>query len=353
MRNAFLTVRNSWRQLRDNPELAQLPRWRQLAEMLALYFGRRIGPGYYMQARWWRPTVPFADKWQHMNRYEYRTFIDRYNGPAYQKASQHKLLEKAVLSLLKIPTAPMIGFVHPVRGRSVEGAPLCSASDLARELAAYVGSRICCKQVEGWGGQGFAAFDVIREDDQLMLVSPASKALLTLEQWWQQFARAPDGVILEQHLTQHPVLAALNGSSLNTLRIWVYEKAGQFVVPGAYLRVGRAGSQVDNISGGGLCCGVDVSRGITSYAMTGDDCTALTVHPDSGAGLIGIAIPYWPACVKLAGVALAAFPHIRVAGLDMAVTVDGPCIIELNVCADYLGCAWMDLPLRNIDKAMR
>lgn len=347
--NAIREVRTTWRYLAALQVPEVVPRWQQVLEMLVLYLLRNIGPGYYMQARWWRRQVPFRHKWRHVNRREYNAFIDRLNVDAYQKASQHKLIEKAVLQSLAVPTAPFIGFVHPVRGRSATGVALTTPAALAETLQPLVGQRICCKQVEGWGGFGFAAFDVEADAAGLRLRNPVSGATLTAAEWWQQFGQQPDGILIERYLRQHPDLAALNASSVNTIRIWVYERDGEFHVPGAYLRVGRAGSQVDNNSSGGLCCPVDVNTGRTVAAMDiKQSCLPRPLHPDSGAALVDFAIPQWPECKRLAGVALAAFPHMKVAGLDMAVTPDGPCLIELNVRPDYIGCAWMDLALHEL-----
>src|SRR5687767_2917604 len=81
-----------------------LPTWRQFAELVVLYVFRRMGPGYYMQARFWRRNVPFRDKWRHAHQVEYLKYVHALNPPAYLKASQHKVTEKAVLELLRVPT---------------------------------------------------------------------------------------------------------------------------------------------------------------------------------------------------------------------------------------------------------
>lgn len=330
-----------------------LPVWRQLSEKALLFLLRGIGPGYYLQARWWRTGIPFADKWDHPNRREYNAFIDRVNAPRYQKISQHKLSEKAVLTLLGLPTARFVGYVHASRGRDRLGHSLRSAADLESTLDRHVGQRICFKRVEGFGGFGFVAYDIGREEGRLVLTQPVSRERVSVADWWATNASDPEGFVLEEYLQQHPEMAALNPTSVNTIRIWVYEKSGEYVVPGAYLRVGRSGSQVDNNSSGGLCCPVDVARGVTRDAMdVKRDCAPCHRHPDTGAALNGFRIPRWDECVAMAGMALSAFPHMRVAGLDMAVTPEGPCLIELNVRPDYIGCAWMELPLKRVARSM-
>jgi hypothetical protein len=114
------------------------------------------------------------------------------------------------------------------------------------------------------------------------------------------------------------------------------------------LRVGRQGAQVDNNASGGIACPVDVRTGrVIDAFLPATPRQPVPHHPDSGATLLGFQVPDWDLALQRAGEAVAAFPHMQIAGLDMAFTPDGPALIELNVCPDYIGCAWMDLPLRS------
>lgn len=326
--------------------IPQLPRWRQLVEMALLYFLRQNGPGYYVQARWGRASIPFRDKWQHINRTEYRQLVSRLNPGAYQKSSQHKLIEKSVLTLQRLPTPVFIGFVHPLRGRCAQGEPVRNPDQLRQLLARHSGQRVCFKHVEGWGGYGFASYRIALADGAVQLVRKEDEAPLTVDAWWQKNGQNQDGFLLESHLEQHPDMAALNESSVNTIRIWVMLEGDHWSVLGGYLRVGRKGSQVDNNSSGGVACPVDVESGKVREAFDPARAGhALTLHPDSRIALVGFQIPFWREATKLATEAVAAFPQTRLAGLDMAITPNGPSLIELNVMADYIGCAWMDLPL--------
>lgn len=327
--------------------LPQLPVWRQFLEMALLYVVRGMGPGYYVQARWGRASIPFKDKWQHINRPEYRRLIQQMNPEAYQKASQHKLIEKSVLTLQKLPTPTFIAFVHPLRGRCAHGRPVRNPEQLRELLTRHVDKRVCFKHVEGWGGFGFASYQIVAEAGSVQLLRREGEPPLTIEAWWQENTRDPDGILLESYLEQHPDLAALNASSVNTIRIWVALEDGRWTVLGGYLRVGRKGSQVDNNSSGGIACPVDVHSGKVREAFDPARAGyALTRHPDSLSELVGFQLPFWPEATALAGEAVAAFPHMRLAGLDMAITPTGPSLIELNLMADYVGCAWMDLPLK-------
>ena len=85
--------------------------------------------------------IAFRDKWSHVNRNEYRAFIAHWNPNDYQKSSQHKYLEKSVLQLAQVPTAPLIAYLHRLHGRDAYGAPVREAADLERLLHALRASK--------------------------------------------------------------------------------------------------------------------------------------------------------------------------------------------------------------------
>ncbi|WP_020655387.1 sugar-transfer associated ATP-grasp domain-containing protein [Massilia niastensis] len=353
---AIKDIRRAWTHLgQRNDNLAYLPFWRQVLEMGALYLVRGIGPGYYLQARWWRPSIPFADKWEHLNKKEYNAFIDRWNAPGYQKSSQHKIIEKAVLQLLGVPTPEFIGFLHRQRGACADGAPLRLPADLERLCHGLVGRKICFKLVEGYGGAGFAAFRVEEADGRPVFVHPVTGEATGISDWWALAQQKNDGgYIVEHYLTQHPVLSDIHANSVNTLRIWLYQARGEVKVAGAFLRVGRKGSLVDNTSSGGLYCPVDLETGVLAYAANAaNPLQTMNSHPDTGGRISGVQLPFWRECKDIAGRALQAFPKVNIAGVDVAIGVDGPRMIELNVRPDQIGCARINLPLKRVDRWMR
>jgi len=153
------------------------------------------------------------------------------------------------------------------------------------------------------------------------------------------------GYLSEEYLEQHPLLMGLNPSSVNTLRLWVIREGASFRLKGAFLRVGRAGSLVDNISTGGLVCYLDLADGRVTDVREGTIQTpTYGSHPDSGAMIVGIVVPFWHECCRLPGHAVRVFPHMSFSGLDAALAQDGPRVIELNMEADRLLQCDLDRP---------
>lgn len=323
-----------------------LPPWRQMLEMAALKLWRGLGPNYYLLGRFWRPDMPWRDKLDHINEREYRSIVEELNPPRYQKVSQHKVVEKAMLSLLGFPTPRFLGYYHPERGRTWDGKSLRSAQDIERFFRECEEPRVVVKLVEGWGGAEFRAFEVLRDEDRASIRDLCNGETSQPGALAGQLSSA-DGYIIEAYLEQHAALSALNASSLNTLRIWILREEGRCRFAGAILRVGREGALVDNISAGGLVCPVDIETGtLLEIRESHISAESGDAHPDGGARIAGVRIPYWNEVMALAERSLDAFPHMRFAGLDIAIAPDGPRLIELNVKPDLLNALDFDIPLR-------
>jgi hypothetical protein len=191
------------------------------------------------------------------------------------------------------------------------------------------------------------AAEVERGQGDISLRLFAGKCQVTVESIESMAERLvmPGGYLIEEYLEQHPVLMGLNPSSVNTLRLLVIREGASFRLTGAYLRVGRSGSLVDNISAGGLVCGLALADGrVTDLRECTIQAPTYGSHPDTGAEIVGVVVPFWHDCCQLAGDALRVFPYMNFTGLDMAVAEDGPRIIELNMEPDRLVQCDFDQP---------
>ena len=132
------------------------------------------------------------------------------------------------------------------------------------------------------------------------------------------------------------------------MRVWLLQKNNyEAEVIGANLRIGRQGSLVDNTTAGGLVSRVDLETGKLSSAMEGKpDRKLFSEHPDHGSKIEGSELPMLEDAIKIAKSALLAFPGIKFVGLDVAFSVDGPCIVEMNVLPDREGAVHFRVPTK-------
>jgi hypothetical protein len=320
---------------------------RQVLEAVLLRVVRGMGPNYYQMGGFWRRDISWQQKFGHLNVAEYKRALRHLNPDAYRKLSQHKVAEKAILSLFDIPTPRFLGLVVGADTAATDHVPhrlLRHDRDLRALIEHERPARLVFKDVEGSGGKGVLIAAVDLHAPQPTLRQLDQPHALSVEQFFAtslcRGKRASEWLI-EEYLAQHPVLSGLHAGSVNTVRIWVRKtEAGPRVLT-AYLRIGRGSMYVDNASSGGIVAPIDLATGTLRPAQDASPRRCLYVqHPDSGAPIEGLQLPFWPEVQSLACAALARFPRLRFAGLDIATSVDGPSVIELNVCPDREGACF-------------
>lgn len=326
---------------------------RQLAEMAVLLPLRGVGPAYYHMAGLWRRDLRWSDKTCHMSVPEYRRALKRLNPEAYRKLSQNKIAEKAILRLFDLPTPRFIGRLCRATGLDASGKRLDCARDLEALIEEQALERLVFKELEGHGGKGVHILEVIA-GDPLRLTPPSRHSPVTLDDFCHDTLGLDRGGdwLIEEYFTQHPVLASINPTSVNTIRIWVLRHPdGESEVVTAYLRIGRAGATVDNVEGGGIVADVDRRTGTLQSAQDADMRRRFhACHPDHGARILDVVLPHWMEVERIARKALGAFPELRFAGLDIAIGPDGPVVLELNVIPGREGAGRID---GNVFRALR
>ncbi len=138
----------------------------------------------------------------------------------------------------------------------------------------------------------------------------------------------PDIALLERRLIKAPLFKKLCPAGTPDIRIIVYNRVpvmAMLRLP-TVLSTGRA-----NISQGAIACGIDVASGFTTTAMARNPKRRLiTKHPDTGADLEGIAIPFWDEILKMS-VEAYEISSLGFLGVDIIIDKkDGPNILELN-----------------------
>jgi len=136
--------------------------------------------------------------------------------------------------------------------------------------------------------------------------------------------------ILQDLVRQHPRLAQLNESSVNTVRlVTVHEESGARPLT-ATLKVGASGVRVDNWVWGGLIVLIDVERGELRGEGIYKSRPKTPTHPGSGVRFDGFELPHFDACVRAACDFHNDLYGFHSVGWDIAITEEGPTFIEGN-----------------------
>lgn len=144
--------------------------------------------------------------------------------------------------------------------------------------------------------------------------------------------KATGNNLVEEYVTQHHELMRLSPSGLNTVRIITQlDPENQVHILGARLRI-SVNSVVDNMAAGNIAAPINLETGVVDGPGVYSDITKHeeSVHPVTGVEIEGFQIPFWKDAVELAKNAALVDTGNRSVGWDIAITENGPELIEGN-----------------------
>jgi hypothetical protein len=308
---------------------------RQMTEMTRLWIRNGIGPLEYYLLGLFRPSVPWQQK---LDTVSGRTFWKQINiiNPRYLRSvATNKVASYGMLRAFGIPTPQIHGVIGP-DGQSTDGQPLRNADDLVALVERRRLRDVCFKPLSAWSGRGFLK---VRIEDGAATIQPGGPTLTLDALCSERLVRSGHGShLIQDVLEQHPDIARFHPHSLNTLRVWMFQRRpGHWEMGPGNLRIGVGGSTVDNTSAGGIGAVVDIDSGRLGPAIlrgldpdNGVMLEEFPAHPTTGVAIEGAVLPMWDETRALCERACAVFPFFRLMGLDVAFGVEKPWIIEVE-----------------------
>ncbi|MBT8356519.1 MAG: hypothetical protein KJO61_01995, partial [Deltaproteobacteria bacterium] len=294
-------------------------RYQVFKDFLYIFFKLKDFPDYYSQFRWWDVD---RSEWK----YYYGSFYNPLQRGKLRKRVQRKEYEilfadKYVCYQLcqsaKLPTPDIFAYIKP------DDNYRSSIDTYTRQHR-----KVIIKSTSGSGGKDiFLAFlhkgkIIISDGDNLVDLNIFK---LTHES------------ILQKYVIQHDSMSQVS-NSVNTIRIeTMLTLENDVLLLGAFLRFGLDAAITDNQCCGGLSIGVDIPSGrLKEYALNGRG-EKFFAHPNSNFRFEAFKIPFWDEVVELSKQIQFSFPYYKILGPDIAITPNGPIIIEINGNPDHAG----------------
>lgn len=140
--------------------------------------------------------------------------------------------------------------------------------------------------------------------------------------------------ILEEWIEQHETLSAVYNEAINCLRIITVYKNGEHLFLQGGVTWGN-GEKIANASASGIVSPIDFENGILEKPAADFSGTVYKTHPISGVNLVGLQLPFWNETIEMLKKAMEEIPEVAYIGWDVAITPDGPLIIEGNTTPGY------------------
>lgn len=168
--------------------------------------------------------------------------------------------------------------------------------------------RICIKPRSAHRGMGVEILNVSEISDTAQV--------------WEKVCE--NKMIVEEVILQHPVLAKLHPSSINTIRVsTAVDKSKNPHIMACCLRIGVDNNCIDNFSGGGIVVPVNISSGMIDGMARDLDANYYAFHPTTGELLVGLQIPEWESLKKTVLEVAAIIPEMRYIGWDFSLNQNG------------------------------
>ncbi|MEO8176288.1 MAG: sugar-transfer associated ATP-grasp domain-containing protein [Sphingomicrobium sp.] len=295
---------------------------RQLFDQLRLYLTAGVlPPAYYMYELYDHPASSYA-----------RNFIYR----CESKAGVMTLLKEGV----RKPTT--------ILNDKVACAEFCQLHQIATipVLAAFrdgiaqiqtspeeLDTDLFVKLINGKGGKGAERWDCIAGG---LYRNPAGRELSRTSLFERLAAVSTDEPrFVQPRIRNHPDLAPFANGALSTIRVLTcINEQGEPEVIGAAMRMAVGSNHtVDNLHAGGIAAAVDLVTGRLGPASNlGVNCRLgwIDRHPVSNAQIAGYRLPGWDDVREFGLRSHKAFNDRVIVGWDIAITGDGPILVEAN-----------------------
>jgi hypothetical protein len=270
------------------------------------------------------PGVPLRQARRYASKRTVLRAQRRVNAPEAVPETEDKALF-AQLARERGIAVPRTVAVLPARG---PGGAVEGRAALAAALAADPAAELVAKPARGFHGRGVR---VVGRDGGLLVIDGAA---LAPEAAVDALALPDDRVVVQERVRDHPALQAINRTAAaQTVRYVTLLEDGEPVVLLCTIKLPRADAVTDNVVGGrtgGRWALLDPTDGrLTAVFAPRPDGGGFARAPDADLTIDHI-LPLWGEVRALGSRAARAFPGLGTVGWDIAISADGPLVIEGN-----------------------
>jgi hypothetical protein len=306
---------------------------RQMREIFSMRGGaQKLGSNEYYNLRIYDPALSMAQKRAFLGQGGINALNTKMNPPSAVPTRSfvgNKLLYTQLLDGLGIATARTQAMAsgHLSAGTMPVLRDADSLAAFLRDRATYP---IFGKPYFGSLSEGSVRIEA-RDGDLLRMANGQTREIAAFAA--EVMARYPGGFLFQDALDPQADLARIAGPAIGCVRVLTANDGTGPRPAYAVWKMPAPTAMSDNFwQAGSLLADVDLETGTVTSCIrgTGPATERLTAHPVSRQPVVGAALPFWAETLKIAVDAHQVFPEFGVCGFDVAVTDDGPKILECN-----------------------
>lgn len=172
---------------------------------------------------------------------------------------------------------------------------------------------LIAKPINGEGGKGISKIIL----DKTSNLDEIFKNLITNNQ-----------LLIEECIKQNDKVSKIYSNSVNTLRLFTFYDGKESHIVNNIFKIGNGGV-TDNFSSGSMYTFIDENGTVITPGIDRED-NYFNYHPITKEKIVGYQIPFYKEACKMVIEASKLIKEIKYIGWDVAITKDGPAIIEGN-----------------------
>lgn len=323
--------------------------WPLIRRFMTLYLVQKYSPQEIFLWGLADPTIGDRDLDAYISK-EKLLRLQRLVNPGYASVlTEDKSIFYLYCSTIGIPVPQLFAIVEPDFVWTAEGQILTAGHRWSEFIGATAPADLIVKPTRGVYAQDVWAF----QWSGSMLIDHEGRTL-DADELLERLRRNRRyrSFIVQQRIRCHPIFEELSGTrALQTLRVVTGVQAnGEAEILLALIKIICGASVSDNFAFGtstNMLGDIDPVSGQIGCVVTASGTRlgteVVTRHPKTGRMFSKLEIPHWTEAVAMLRDAATKFLPLKAIGWDLAITADGPVVIEGN--------AWWD-PLHNAHRKM-
>lgn len=284
------------------------------------------------------PRIPLAELQQYISKHDLLEIQYLLNDPHYISLTEDKAIFYGLCDSFHIPSPELYACFTPSGGWLKDGSIMQDQVEWVNYFERVAPRELVIKPSLGVYARGLR---ILKRKEQRWCCG--SGQVYSSDELYQSLAQDPlyDRFIFQERVRNHEGLTQVsNSETLQTLRVvTLMNSKGNFQIINALLKIVQGNNITDNFAGGdsgNLLANLDITTGqiVAVVGKQNGSLESITHNQQTNSSYLEFTVPFWKEAKELALHAAKKFLPVQTIGWDIAITQNGPLIIEGNQCWD-------------------
>ena len=299
-----------------------------------------ITPTNYYRYRLYRNGISADEKAMFLGFFDGWRWLLAVNGLKTSVLTSDKLITSRLLHSCGIPHPACLGVFGLPKGFLDRPNPEQTRNEFSEFLSAPNRQNFFLKPI--YGGRGFGHISVgqcLKDGSEWELLP--RKTSITAADLTTRIVEAREPYLAQERMVPHPGLSCFGSDVLHTIR-FITVLDGEVQIAQAAMKIAIGDLPVDNYLKGNALAGINLDSGVLGPGYSVAESGPLMLprlsnsHPRTNSRIEGQELPLWNETLQVVKQAASCFHLNSVLAWDIAVTEQGPIVIEANSDPDWL-----------------